>query len=165
MKKTALIVVDVQKIYHEFPLLKNSVDLALFAIKPTIQLFHQTSNPVIFVQHADDIFSIEGSSGFELSDAIECKENDYRIVKRYPNSFYKTPLAEKLVQENVGLIVVCGLAASKCVMATIQGAVEHGFQAAFLQHGVADIKDSLVQTPYETCPAVSIDVLKYFLFR
>ena len=163
MKKTALIVVDIQKIYHEFPMLKNSVDLSLFSINSALQFFRQISSPVFFVQHADDSFVPEGSPGFELSDAIECKKDEYRIVKRYPNSFYQTSLAEKLKMEQVGLVVICGLAASKCVMATVQGAVENGFKAAFLQHGVADIKDSLVQTPYETCPVVSVDVLKYFL--
>ncbi|HSW92989.1 MAG TPA: hypothetical protein VLJ15_01390 [Gammaproteobacteria bacterium] len=48
-------------------------------------------------------------------------------------------------------------------MATIQGALEHGFKAVFLQHGVADIKESLVLTPYEVCPVVSVDVLKYYM--
>lgn len=163
MTKTALIVVDVQKIYHEFPLLKPSVDLSLFTITPALQLFRETSNPVFFVQHADNSFVTEGSPGFKLSDAILRRESEDLIVKRYPNSFYKTTLGEKLKKAQVGLVVICGLAASKCVTATIQGALENDFSAAILQWGIADIKDSLIQHTYDTCPVVSLAVLKYFL--
>lgn len=161
--KTALIVVDVQKFFHDFPLLKNSVDLALFSINSALQFFRQVSNPVFFGQHTDDSYLPEGCSGFELSDAIDRKSNEQQIVKRFPNSFYQTDLAEKLRKEQVGLVVICGLSASKCIMATIQGALENGFKAAFLQHAVADIKESLVLTPYEVCPVVSVDVLKYYM--
>lgn len=164
MTKTALIVLDFQKFYHAFPLLKPSMDLSLFTINPTLQLFRQTSNPVFFIQHADDIV-VEGTSGFDISDAIHHGENEHRILKHHRNSFYQTTLAEKLQKEQVGFVVICGLAATQCVTATVQGASENGFRAAILQHGVADIKDDLIQTAHFTCPVVSLEALRFYLSR
>ncbi|OAI48819.1 hypothetical protein AYO45_00660 [Gammaproteobacteria bacterium SCGC AG-212-F23] len=163
MKKTALVILSLQKAFHEFAPLKSAVDLSLFAINSALQVFRQTSNPVFFIQHTDDSLILEGSPGFDLIDNVECKKGEYRIIKRHRNGFYQTTLAEQLKNEQVGFVVVCGLAASKCVTATVVGALENGFEAAFLQWGVADIKETLTQTPYETIPVVSTEALKYFL--
>jgi nicotinamidase-related amidase len=37
------------------------------------------------------------------------------------------------------MIVLCGLAAARCIRSTVQGASENDFKSAVLKHGVADI--------------------------
>ena len=162
MAKIALLVVDVQKAYHEFPLMKSSVDLSLFTILPSIELFRQTKNPIFFIQNTDE-YVPENSPSFELSPALKRLENEYQVIKHHANSFHKTDLHERLKKENVEFVVICGLSAGGCVNATVQGAMENGYKVAILQNGIAAIRDSYIQMTQETCPVVALEVLKYFL--
>jgi nicotinamidase-related amidase len=162
MSKVALLVVDVQKAYHEAELMKKSVDWSLFAIREALEIFRNSKNPIYFVHHVGPL-TPEGSEGFELSSALSRNETEYQIIKRHGNSFYQTDLKEKLLRENVNFVVICGLAAGGCINATMQGATESGFEAAILQHGIAGPKDSWVEVAHETHPVISRAALKYFL--
>jgi nicotinamidase-related amidase len=164
ISKVGLIVVDVQKAFHESDLLKKSVDWSMYAIGNALQIFRDTGNPIFFIQD-DGVFAPKGTPGFELSPALNVRENEYRITKRNPNGFFQTNLKEKLLGEKVEFVVICGLSAQFCVNATFQGAEENGFKAAILNHGIASLKETWVQTTLETRPLVSFDVLKYFLAK
>ena len=163
MAKVGLIVVDVQKAFEEIGPLKEVLRMAqMFAICPALELFRQTKNPIFFVQHVGQL-TPEGSPGFELSSALNRQETEYQIVKRHPSSFFQTNLKEKLNNEGVEFVVICGLAAGYCVNATMQGATENGFKAAILQHGIVSSKESHIQVTQETNPVISVEALKYFL--
>jgi len=163
MSKVGLIVVDVQSAFSQIEPLKESLNMAvMFGICPALEVFRKTQNPIFFVQHVGD-FTPEGSPGFDLLPALARRETEYQVVKRRPNSFLQTDLNEKLKSEGVEFLVVCGLAAGYCVNATMQGATEHGFKAAILQHGIVSHKESHVQVAYETHPVISVETLKYFL--
>ncbi len=163
MSKVALLVVDVQRAFQEIPVLKPSLEMAInFAIKPALELFRETKNPIFFIQHIGAL-TPEGSPGFELSTSFQRQEKEYQITKKFPNSFFQTDLKEKLAREDVGFVVICGMAAGYCVNATVQGATEAGLKTAILQHSIASHKESHIQVAYETNPVISLEALKFFL--
>lgn len=168
-KNVALLVVDVQKAYQHFRLPNESgkifgdtIEKSLWVIGQTLSLFREKKKPIVFVQHTDFMVQ-ENSEGFKLADGLERKETEYQVIKRYPNSFFKTDLAEKLLKEDVGFVIVCGLAAGGCVDATVQGAMENDLGVAVLRHAVAGIKEDYVRVTQEIHPTISVEALKFFL--
>lgn len=168
-KKVALVVVDLQKAYQHFRLPQESerlfgasIERALFIVKPAVDLFRERKQSVVFVQHSDPLVA-EGSDAFQLADNLVAQPNERCIVKRHPNSFFRTELAEQLRADGVGFVVVCGFAAGGCVDATVQGANERDFGVAILRHGIAGLKDDYVRVSQEIHPTISTEALRFFL--
>jgi nicotinamidase-related amidase len=133
--KMALLIIDLQKAYHEGPD-AASMDSACEYINVILPLFRAKGLPVVWVQH-DDEDSPKGSPGFELIDALEPLPGEARIEKRYGNSFNKTPLASILAKAGVDTVVVTGYCAEYCVLSTCRGAKDLDLTPVLLRGAVA----------------------------
>ncbi|MGC4153425.1 MAG: isochorismatase family cysteine hydrolase [Propionicimonas sp.] len=71
----------------------------------------------------------------EYSPGIAPVEGDFVLPKPFDNAFCATPL--DLLLRNLGVehLVVAGFAAECCVLATIQGASEHGLRPVLVRDG------------------------------
>ncbi len=134
--KTALLIIDIQNDY--FPGGKNELVGSLDAsqqARKLLECFRQNKSlredKVIFIQHISTrpgaAFFLPGTSGAEIYTGLQPLEGETVIQKHYPNSFRETPLLERLRQEAVSRLIICGMMTHMCVDATTRAAFDHGF--------------------------------------
>lgn len=133
--KIALIIIDIQNAYIQSERNKETYESAKEYVNYVSEQFRKNHMPVVVVRHMskDADPNIES---LQTSPEIIQKETDYQIIKHYGNSFYETDLENILKKEEVDYLVLCGLSAIRCVLATYNGANERGFKATFLKNGL-----------------------------
>jgi len=158
----ALLIIDMQKEFIQDEKFKQSVVDSLEYINETADIFRKAGKPVIIIQDEE---AGEGpdSIPYEVMDEIVTNEEDYYISKMYSNSFWKTGLEELLKELKVEFLVISGFAAEHCVLFTYNGALERGYGASMLQHGIAGLDPKRVQDTQLVRAVVSIEALYFFL--
>jgi nicotinamidase-related amidase len=165
---TALLVIDVQQglfekstpIYHK--------EAFLAAVSGLIEQARQAGVPVIFIQHANDTFLIQGSPGWQLHPTIQPLPGEALVHKRHASAFEGTTLEGMLASSQVGVLVICGLVTHGCVKATCQDALLRGYRVTLAQDGHSSFsKDAprlidewntrLHSAGAQLCPAEQID--------
>ena len=135
--KPALLIIDLQKAYYNDET-RTSMDTAAGVINDVIPLFRKKNRPVIWVQHIDQEDGSEpGKSGFEFIDPLKPASNDYRIQKRYRNTFNKTNCLEIIKKENIDTVILTGYCAEFCIQGTVIGALDLDLVPIVLRSGVA----------------------------
>lgn len=145
--KPALLVIDIQNAWlDENKDLRKSVEKRIDTINKSIRWFRMKELPIIVIQHKDKKYgAIPGSKPFECVDALDVKHNDLRITKRYPNSFTKTRLNSILKKNGSDVVVIVGLSASGCALATAFGALDHDLDSYFVKDGIASHSEEHVR--------------------
>lgn len=132
MKKTALLIIDVQNamfdesgpIYDGEQLLNN--------LRILIDQARAAGIPVFFVQHNDEEF-ITGTPPWEIHSAIAPNEGEVIIQKHTPDSFHETELHEKLKAAQIQNLVVAGNQTECCVDTTIRRAFSLGYKITLVK--------------------------------
>ena len=163
--KPALLVIDIQNIWlNTNPGLKASLELRVEVINSAIALFRKRGLPIIRVYHVDKGEGPEpGTEGFEFTTSIKTLDNDTQVIKNYPDAFNKTDLASILEQENIDVIILCGLSATCCVAATYFGAQDHDLHPFFLRDGVAAGNEEHIRFAEEIFETMSVGALTVML--
>lgn len=163
--KPALLVIDVQNEWLSMsPGLKASLEQRLEVINAAIDLFRQKGLPIVRIYHVSKGVGPEpGTERFAFHPMVKISETDAQIIKNYPNAFNKTDLGEILAKEEVGVIVLCGLSATGCVMATFIGAVDRDLQPFLLKDGIADSREENVRFIEELFDHIGVSALNHFL--
>jgi len=134
LKKTALIIVDVQNglinqttsIYNLEKLLQN---ISLLEKKA-----HDKNAPVVYVQHENTTL-IPNEIDWDLHESLSPVESDILIRKQKSCSFDDNDLKEQLIAMDITDVVVCGLVSHTCVKRTCIGAADHGFEVTLASDG------------------------------
>jgi len=153
-KKSALIVVDVQRDFCEGGALAASDTLSLLApLQKTIEAARRAGATIVFTKdwhpasHSSfnssggpwPVHCIENSSGAELMPPIVSLPGDIIIHKGIPvdgpgySGFDDTGLASQLSQRGVSDLAVAGIATEYCVRATALDAAAAGFVPVVLE--------------------------------
>jgi nicotinamidase-related amidase len=156
--KTALLVVDMQKEFFQDEKSKDSLMSALDYINYSINIFRESKQPIIFVQDKETT-----DEGYQIYEEVDVQKDDSKISKYFSNSFWQTELEELLHKLKVEFLVICGFAAEYCILATYNGAMERGFEATLLQHGIASSNSNHVSFIQNICGTTSIKTMEYFL--
>lgn len=85
------------------------------------------------------ICSQDDALGAPLARALPPEPDDYAILKPRHSAFYNTPLEVLLDQLGVGRVVLTGIAADDCVLATAMGARMRGLDVVVVRDGTAAI--------------------------
>lgn len=158
----ALLIIDVQKLYVEMPLFKESFIEAKDYINEVSTYFRNANLPVIHVLDIKNKANYEKKE-YQVSDEIIQDEKDLYLIKSYSNAFWKTDLEQILKDKNVEFVICCGLAASQCVNFTYNGARERDFNVAMLQNGLIDRDKKLVDMIHKSCNVTSYNTIKFLL--
>lgn len=105
MKKTALLVVDVQNLLVEHCYQGQQI---VERIKRVIAEARERELPVIYVQHHEAEELVFGSPGWEIPASIKPEETDPVVHKTAPDSFYETGLHDKLQSMSIEKLIVVG---------------------------------------------------------
>jgi nicotinamidase-related amidase len=81
--------------------------------------FRETGAPVFHVQHITEgnmaHFFHPNTEGVEIHESVRPLEEETVIVKHMPNSFFNTDLHEKLQEQGVKELIVCGIISHICI--------------------------------------------------
>ncbi len=158
----AFLIVDVQREYIENPIFKDQLEMAASYINEVSKYFRDAKRPVIHIQHSTAGGGI-GTEGFQVAKEIIQEDTDIYITKEYGNGFWKTNLEETLNKFKVDYVIISGLSASSCVLATLNGAHERGFKASLLQHGLLGTSVESVRMIENEKNVISFSAVKYIL--
>lgn len=159
--KPALLVIDIQKAWlDETPELKKSVERHIDVMNGAIKWFREKSLPLIVIYHeAKDRGVVPGTPGFEFIPAVQIKHDDTKVTKTYPNSFNKTGLDSMLRKLGCDAVVIVGLSASGCALATFFGAIDYDVSPFMVRGGVASHNEEHVRFAEDLCEAIGLEEL------
>lgn len=129
--RRALIVVDVQNIYADGPLLIEypPVQESLQRIGQAMDAAHAAGIPVVVVQ--EDGFG-KGTQGWKIHDVVASRASDLHIHKTLPSAFTHTGLAAWLAERQIDTLTVVGYMTHNCNASTLFEARHLGLSAEFL---------------------------------
>ncbi|MSM38845.1 MAG: isochorismatase family protein [Geobacter sp.] len=130
--KTALLLIDIQNDY--FPGGKMELVESIHAAAAAARLlgaFRRQKWPVYHVRHISSrptaTFFLPDTPGAEIHDSLHPLVVEPVITKHFPNSFRETDLLERLRDDSVGSLLICGMMSHMCVDATTRAAFDLGF--------------------------------------
>lgn len=159
--RPTLLVIDVQNyVLDNYPGYKESVEKRAKVMNDAIALFREKKLPLVIVYHEDKQEGPRpGSKEFEFHPAIDVKETDVRVVKNYPNAFNKTDLADILRKDGSDTVIIVGLSAVGCALATYHGAIDMDLEPYFVQGGVAADTEEHVRSAEDICRTIEVQEL------
>ena len=159
--KPALLVVDIQNVWlDDNQELRKSVEKRINVINEAIHWFRKRAHPIVVVYHEDkEMGSLPGTKPFAAPETVRINDNDIRVTKRYPNSFGKTELEAVLRKEGCDTVVIVGLSASGCALATYFGAMDCDFRPYLVRNGVASHSEEHVRFAEDICETLNVQDL------
>jgi len=135
--RPALMIIDLQKAYYDDET-KASMNKASRKINSVIPLFRNKNLPIIWIQHIDkNDHSEPGKIGFEFIDQLKPSPHDYRVHKRYRNTFNKTNCSDIMRKESIDTVIISGYCAEFCIQGTYIGALDQDLVPLLLKNGIA----------------------------
>jgi nicotinamidase-related amidase len=168
MTKRALIVIDVQNDYFpggrwELP----GMDSAADNVARLLAAVRSRGDIVIHVRHefptADAPFFAPGSSGAEIHSKVRNLSGEAVIVKNQINAFRDTDLKQRLDDQGVQEVVVCGAMSHMCVDAAVRAAVDLGYRCTVIHDACATRAQEFqgLQVPAEQVHAAFMAALAF----
>ena len=140
MRKTALLVIDVQKGFDDPKWGRRNNPNAETNISRLISLWRSERRPVIHIQHS----SVEPDSplrpelpGFEFKPEVKPIEGEPVFKKTVNSAFIGTELESYLRDNDIEHIVIVGLTTDHCVSTTTRMAGNLGFKALLVSDATA----------------------------
>ena len=158
----AMVVVDMQrKFVAENPGLRDSTEKRLNCINETMDRFRSAGCPVILV-FMDGVGHglsqpIDNPDG--LIDGLAVEGTDIRVHKTHMDGFLDKGLLEALEENGCNAVLLAGLVAQYCVMATYYGALDRGISPFILEGGVSATDEENVRLTEALCKTLSPDDL------
>ncbi|OYV47926.1 MAG: hypothetical protein B7Y73_09945 [Acidocella sp. 35-58-6] len=152
MKKTALLVIDVQNIYAapESPLYVSSIEHSLANINLLIEAFSKAAKPVIYVRHvhradgrdagrmfdfggaAEPVSFVEGAEESAYVPQLHIADAGLHITKRRYSSFEGTELDGILRSLGCDGVAICGYMTNFCCDTTARAAHDKDYFVDFI---------------------------------
>lgn len=143
--RKALIVIDVQNDYFEggaFPL--HQPEKALANILLLVKNFAAKNCPIYFIQHIskskDAAFFLPDTNGVQLHASLKpflLADQSETIEKAFPNSFKQTYLEDKLEEQKIDSLIICGMMTHMCVDSTTRQASDSGYSVTLISDACA----------------------------
>lgn len=139
-----LVIIDAQMEYLSGRLPLANIEAAVTAIRDLIDAARRQGCPIIHVVHhsraGGGIFEPD-SQGAQIIPTLEPADGEAVIVKRLPNAFAGTDLAERIdrIRDNTGrdALIICGFMTHMCVSSTIRAALDLGWPSTVVADATA----------------------------
>lgn len=163
--RPALLAIDIQNGWVETSEgLRRSTDAHIVRMAEAISIFRKLGAPVIFTYqtyHGKGI--VPGTKAFDLCAGIMAKATDSKVVKANMNAFNGTELESILREKGCDTVIIVGLSALHCVLATYFGAYDRGFSPYLVRDGVAGPTEESVQIAEKICDTLSLKAISQVL--
>lgn len=142
MKKTALIIVDIQNDYFpEGSFEQEGADAAAEKASSALAVFREREMDVIHIHHeslqAEAGFFLPGTTGAKIHNSVAPVDGEKVFLKHYPNSFRETGLEKELRSLGIERVVITGMMTLMCIDATARAASDLGFEVIVLHDACA----------------------------
>lgn len=168
-KRFALVLVDIQRKFgYSTEGLRKSTGLHLDRVNEAIRLFRETGNPIIYVMYEGEGHEeVKVEDGDSLVDGLLSPEDgDIVVWKTGMNSFRNPELAETLDRLGCDHILIAGMVAQYCVLATYFGAFDKDISPYMLEGGLMATDENNVEMVEELCKTLSpAEMAENFLFK
>lgn len=137
MKKSALIIIDIQNVYFEKG--RYYLPYAKIAVKNEVKIltsWREENRTVIHVKHQFKIL-VDAKRLNEIHHKVAPLTNEIVIEKKYPNSFLKTDLLKILQEINISNVVIIGMMSNMCVDTTVRACQSYGIKVTVAQDACA----------------------------
>ncbi len=157
--KPALLVIDIQNVWLDGTAeLKASVERRIDVINGAIRWFRENKLPIVVIYHEDkEEGAVSGTRPFEVPQTVGIEDDDIRVTKHYPNSFNKTGLEAILRRMGCDTVLIVGLSASGCALATYFGAMDHDIHPYMVKGGIASHDEDHVRFAEDVCETLSVE--------
>lgn len=157
--ETALVVVDMQNSFFEFPELAAQKEAVLAGVNELLAAARDAGRPVVLVrtEHAPDRstwtlnmladdqgFAFPGTEQARLLDGLDLDGVDaVEVVKTRDSAFHGTGLAAELRGRGVDRLLLCGVSTHSCIAETATAAFALDFHAAIATDANASEESAL----------------------
>jgi nicotinamidase-related amidase len=159
LMKPVLLIIDPQ---NDFFSASNpnagAFEATIPVINQAIALFRERGWSIVFVQHTSNRLPAR-SQPWLIDERFDCRPTDTRIFKTTGNAFWNTGLDSLLRSIRIDTVVISGYIAEQCVLSTLRGAEERGYQAVLLEGGIAGMDDRYTQFTMEISNRISAEGL------
>jgi nicotinamidase-related amidase len=141
----AIVVIDAQREYVDGALPLAGIAAALDEIEQLLARARAARTPILHVVHNGAGLFAPGSSGAAIAAAADPAPGEPVLIKKLPNAFASTDLADRLSALKRGTVVLVGFMTHMCVEATARASIDFGFKAAVVASATAtrDLRDPL----------------------
>lgn len=158
--KSALLILDTQNDFFE----TDNPNLAEFkttipVINSAISFFRDQQWPIIFIQHTSKK-KPANSHSWEIYPEINCQPDDIQISKTHLNAFWNSQLDASLKSHQVDFVAIAGYLAEHCVLSSVRGAIERGYDATIIEGAIASLNNQYTQFTLEITSHLSLAELK-----
>jgi len=163
--RPALFVQDLQNAWlyepDSNPNLRKSVERRLGDINQAINWFRGRGLPIIVgCTENEDEGLVPGASSFGVPEVIKVRETDPTVTKRHANAFANPRLGSMLHNEGCDSVVIVGLSASGCVLATYFSAYDFDVRPYLLKGCVASANEEHVRFAEDICDTLTLEELE-----
>jgi len=163
--KPALFVQDIQNIWLYDPDsnqgLRRSVEKRLSVINEAIDWFRSRRLPIIVGYTVDESQGlVPGSKRFEVPESVRIMATDFKVTKLHASAFANPELGAVLRREGCDTLLIVGLSASGCVLATYFAALDWDVCPYLLKGGVASSEERHVEFAEEICETLTLAELE-----
>ena len=162
--KPALLVQDIQNVWLYDPDsnqdLKHSLEKRLDVINAAIGWFRKRRLPIVVGYTVDESQGLRpGTKSFEVPNTVHVTESDFKATKINASAFGNPEFGAILHREGCDTLVIVGLSASGCVLATYFSAPDWNVRPYLLKGGVASHNEEHVRFAEEICDTISLKEL------
>jgi nicotinamidase-related amidase len=159
--KAALAVIDMQRkfIPPESKDLSADCGRRLGRINEAIDAFRAAGRPILFVKYNGPAKCVHYpfDDGDEYVEGLHHRPGDIVVRKDGMNSFHGSDLAEVVRGAGCEGVILAGLVAQYCVIATYFGAFDHDITSYVLEGGVISNDPALAECVERVCKVFTMD--------
>lgn len=129
-------------------------------VNRAISLFRSTGNPIVYVffdGRGSCLSEWDDAGDLLLEDLLPMADGDVEIHKSCMNAFNGTGLGETLRSMGVDCVLIAGLVAHYCVLATYFGAFDQELSPYILEGGIAATDEENVEMVERMFKTLSVD--------
>mgnify|MGYP002626136695 CR=1 FL=1 len=161
-RKVALVLVDIQnKFAKSSDALEQSTRSRIGYVNEVSEEFRRTGNPVIQVLFDGESYHGEGiENPDDLVDGLAVADTDLVVHKTDMNSFKDSDLEKVVREQGCSGIVIAGMVAHYCVIATYYAAFDHGIVSYILKGGIMSNDEETIACVERITKAVDLDDIR-----
>lgn len=163
-RRFALVLVDIQSMFtNETPGLGESIVTRIGTINDAVEGFRRSGLPVVYIRyegldHSGQEIDPE-RTGF-IDGLLQPEAGEHIIGKIEMDAFLGTDLEDILKDKGCDSVLICGMVAQYCVLATYFGAFQHGFSPYMLENGICSTDEENVRAVEHITKTLSMEELR-----
>ena len=137
-----LLIVDVQNDYFSGGTMElRGMNEAAENCRCLLESFREQGEPLYHLQHLATrpgaTFFVPGTAGAEINQRVRPRDDETVITKHFPSAFRATDLQQRLEDDGIDTLVICGAMTHMCIDTTVRAAFDLGYRCELIADACA----------------------------